>query len=165
MDKRLAGIYLVMKCLGGFRIDHLEERVFLQKAIYLLQLFGVDFRFRFTWYLRGPYSKELASCAFAIRDDSVLQQEADKFTVRAEIVDIIDKLKSLIEQKPDGIDKVKWIELLSSIHYLKVISMPNETNITADTIGGYLESAGKANFGDRDIIAAWKTLENARLLS
>jgi uncharacterized protein YwgA len=48
-----AGIY-------EFKIDTFEDRLRLQKIIYIAKHFGIDLGYSFNEYLRGPYSPELA---------------------------------------------------------------------------------------------------------
>ena len=45
----------------GFKpkIDNFEDRLIIQKAVYLLQLKGVKSGFEYSLYVRGPYSREL----------------------------------------------------------------------------------------------------------
>ena len=48
-----AGIY-------EFKIDTFEDRLRLQKIIYIAKHFGINLGYSFNEYLRGPYSPELA---------------------------------------------------------------------------------------------------------
>jgi uncharacterized protein YwgA len=41
-----------------------NDRLRIQKVIYLLQTFGLRTRWNFSWYLRGPYSSDLAYAIF-----------------------------------------------------------------------------------------------------
>jgi uncharacterized protein YwgA len=36
-----------------------ENRIKLQKLVYILKSLGVDFGYDFTWYIYGPYSSDL----------------------------------------------------------------------------------------------------------
>lgn len=49
----------VLKDIGNFSMDDFEGRLTLQKTICLLQAFGVNLGYQFTWYLHGPYSTAL----------------------------------------------------------------------------------------------------------
>jgi len=59
----LVALKLLLDEFGGFSIESLDDRVRLQKAIYLIQLTGIDLGHRFTWNVCGPYSTELATAA------------------------------------------------------------------------------------------------------
>ena len=103
MDQRLAGIYLVMRELrelGDFSLKSFDDRLFLQKAIYLLQILGVDLRFRFSWYLRGPYSNALTQCAFEIDVSDTLKSNFDKLKLRPEVLQVLEYHKRWLQDKP-----------------------------------------------------------------
>lgn len=163
MDQRLAGIYLVMKELGGFSLESFDDRLFLQKAIYLLQILGIDLRFRFSWYLRGPYSNALTQCAFEIDGSDPLKAKLDQLTLRHEVLQVLDYHKQWLQGKPATLLESSWLELLSSIHYLKHISRP-DPSVTLQNVRDYLKTAGKTGFVDQDIQAAWDTLKKAGLI-
>ncbi len=43
-----------------------QGRLILQKTVYLLQAFGISLGYRYSWYLFGPYSAELARDGFEL---------------------------------------------------------------------------------------------------
>lgn len=51
----------------GFKpkIDDFEDRLVIQKAVYLLQLKGVKTGFEYRLYVRGPYSRELTEQVYS----------------------------------------------------------------------------------------------------
>ena len=49
----------ILKDVGNFSMDDFAGRLTLQKTVCLLQAFGVNLGYRFTWYLHGPYCKAL----------------------------------------------------------------------------------------------------------
>jgi uncharacterized protein YwgA len=164
-DKRALGIYMVMNELGGFKIDDIEDRVYLQKAIYLLQLLGVDLRFRFRWYLRGPYSRELALYSFDIRERiDEFKELADSAQIRKVVAEKVSLLKNIVQKQPADIGRSKWLELISSVHYVKHISSANPESITRAEIQEALEEAGKREFKKEQIEEAWQELEALDLI-
>ena len=58
-------LYMVAKKFGLKR-DSFEERLKLQKIIYLLQDSGMQLGYGFGWYKYGPYSQDLVSDAYAV---------------------------------------------------------------------------------------------------
>ncbi len=48
-----AGVY-------EFRISNFDDRLKLQKIVYIAKYFDIDLGYSFSEYLRGPYSPELA---------------------------------------------------------------------------------------------------------
>ncbi|MEP0827614.1 MAG: hypothetical protein HRF51_03755 [bacterium] len=165
MDKKSIGIYLIMKELGGFRVMSLEDRIFLQKSIYLLQLLGINLGYRFSWYRLGPYTSDLTTTAFQIQAniDQYIERFA-KAALRKEVLESIDKLKHLLNKKPEKIEDHKWFELLSSIHYLKHISTTDPATITRSNISTKLMDAGKIGFDESHIALAWDCLHELGLI-
>ena len=49
----------ILKDVGNFSMDDFEGRATLQRTVCLLQAFGVNLGYCFTWYLRGPYCRAL----------------------------------------------------------------------------------------------------------
>lgn len=47
-------------------LDSFDNRLIVQKAVYLLQSFGLSTKWDYFWYLRGPYSAELTNALFEI---------------------------------------------------------------------------------------------------
>jgi uncharacterized protein YwgA len=45
-------------------MDSLDSRIKLQKLVYILKSEGIEFGYNFTWYIRGPYSSDLADDGF-----------------------------------------------------------------------------------------------------
>ena len=165
MDKKLVAIFLLMKELRKkWSLVSFQDRLFMQKAIYLTQVLAIDLRFRFGWYLRGPYSKDLTDCLYELDADEKLRATIDALTLRDEFATKMQQLKDLVESNPTDLDEAVWLELVSSIHYLKHISCPNE-NITETNAKEKLISAGKKNFDSASISAAWHALDKMGLIS
>lgn len=166
MDTRLLDVCVIMNNLGGFKIDSLEDRVFLQKAIYLFQVIEntIDLRFRFNWYLRGPYSKSLTQCAYEIEGNEQVKEMAKELQLRPAAKRATDALNVLNGKKPGIINpNSKWLELLSSIHYLIHISKPKD-NLTPEEVKELLSEYGKAQFNIEEIKLAWDRLSELGLI-
>lgn len=88
--------------------DSFDDRLVLQKVVYLMQRKGFQIGYSYRWYLRGPYSSELTKDAFAVVDwpeiatGRVLTGPANEF---------IDK----IVEPPEGISEVDWLELVATV--------------------------------------------------
>ena len=168
-ERRFAAVFLIMRELGGFTINSLEDRVLMQKAVYLFQLFDLDLRFRFSWYLRGPYSRELAYCAREFDDKKTPGDVTKKLKLNERAKRAATQLKGWLETRPQELEKSRWLELISSIHYLLHIASPTSA-ITIDKVGEHLKRVGKDEFTQEQVAQAWKALEecggiNNKLLS
>lgn len=98
-----------------FSFERIDDRIKLQKAIYLLNNMGVSIGdYSFVWDVRGPYSFSLDYDARNISDckDSVIPRFS-------EIVEVgIARLRDIILKK-DKYSDTYWVECIASIHYLE----------------------------------------------
>jgi len=104
-------------------LDSFEQRLMIQKKVYLTQLTGLDLTYRFGWYLHGPYSRELTSDAFRSKeqiDDG--EDDYKRETLAPFAKKLTKKAKTIWANRPDGIDEDDWLELLASLHFLKHIA-------------------------------------------
>jgi|GEM_PF-294306 len=105
------------------KLDTFSERFNIQKRVYLIQLLGYDLGYRFGWYLRGPYSRELTADAFTLRDElQDGEKDFDEYLLADDGKERISRARQLWEL-PAGADigQDEWLELLASLHYLKHI--------------------------------------------
>lgn len=71
MERRQIGLKLVMDKLDlPVTVDSFDDRLILQKAIYLAEASGVRLGYYYRWYLRGPYCPAVAEDGFAVAADS-----------------------------------------------------------------------------------------------
>ena len=100
----------------GFRYSDFNQRMEMQKAIYLLQNMGVPVgEYGFRWYLHGPYSQSL-------QDDMYYENgiKYKKIILSKEYAESVKKLRELVGSEKKGRYSVaNWVECLASIHYLK----------------------------------------------
>jgi len=61
----------------GLKRDSTEDRLRLQKTIYLLEIHGLQLGYGFSWYKYGPYSQDLVYDAY-----TVLSNEKDTYDVK-----------------------------------------------------------------------------------
>ena len=100
----------------NFSYSNFDQRIEMQKAVYLLQEMGVpvgDYGFR--WYLHGPYSQSLL-------DDMHYEdgRSCTKLTLSKEYADSIKRLHELVTSVKRGTYSIsKWVECLASLHYLR----------------------------------------------
>lgn len=118
--------------LGGLlkRIENFSPSAFLasfsarlifQKTIYLLQAFGLYFGYRFSWYIRGPYSPALTREGYGLVQ-GFKQAPTIRFRKTSSEERFNEFLKFLGNRKNDS----NWLETLASIHFLKH-QYPKET--------------------------------------
>jgi len=49
-------------------MDSFENRIRLQKLIYILISYKIHFKYNFSWYVKGPYSSDLANDGFCFME-------------------------------------------------------------------------------------------------
>jgi len=119
MERRQIGLKLVMDCLGlPVKIDTFDDRLVLQKAIYLAQAAGLSLGYHYRWYLRGPYCPAVAEDGFAIA--AALSQgldEAKRWTLDSSSLAKLAKVRRLLRHQalPSHVTR---LELLASSHFL-----------------------------------------------
>jgi len=119
MDRKQIAVRLTIDALGlPFAMNTFDERLVLQKAVYLGQAAGVKLGYYFSWYLRGPYCSPLAADAFCVAEE--LTQDTDdwhRWKLDEESNKRLNEVKDLVDLHGD-LEKAAWLELLASIHFL-----------------------------------------------
>jgi len=128
MDKQQIAVKLIMDDLNvSFAMKEFNDRLVLQKAIYLAQEAGVDMGYPFCWYLKGPYSSQLAVDGFAISSELASgRNESENWVLPKPLKDALEKIRNFFTAE----DLPKKLELLASVHFLaKKKNIGNPKNI------------------------------------
>jgi len=106
----------VLKRIGSFGLGSFEERLLLQKRIYLLQAFRLYLGYKFSWYIHGPYSPDLTRDAYQIEPlyEQIPQIAFANGRTEKRFNDYVEFLDS---RKSDA----DWLEQLACTHFLKAI--------------------------------------------
>lgn len=91
-----------------------DNRLRLQKVVFLIEHNTKDFNYPFSLYLRGPYSKELAKDYYSMTEDSYLESEQP-------LSEEAKKLATILSEK-DNI----WLEIASTIVMFSGSYKPDE---------------------------------------
>ncbi|HAL45703.1 MAG: hypothetical protein A2Y12_07560 [Planctomycetes bacterium GWF2_42_9] len=127
MDKRQIAIKLAVNTLGiNFSVGSFQDRLILQKSVYLSQVAGVNFGYHYRWYLKGPYCNTLADDCYAVVHN---EAEYNGWTLdEASSAVLKSKVKPLLnESTPDKL--AKKLELLASVHFLIDRGQVSKSNI------------------------------------
>ena len=162
MDRQQIGLKLTVEGLKlPFLINTFEDRLILQKAVYLAQAAGVNLGYYYHWYLHGPYCPSLTRDEYAIGcehgqgiDDSEGWKLDDESSGR------LKKLQNLIPKgnRPEVRNK---LELLASVHFL--INRRQVRQNDAREIAATLERF-KKNFSEEEVQNALRELIDYGLL-
>lgn len=91
-----------------------DDRLRVQKVVYLLQRFGLRTKWGFSWYLRGPYSPGLTHAIMDTTPAPLAESQFDRDTVRA-----IEKFEQHIGQDPSVTDLEAAASLLFIANQMK----------------------------------------------
>jgi hypothetical protein len=134
MDRRQIGLKLVMDQLDQqVKVDTFEDRLILQKTVYLADAAGVHLGYFFRWYLRGPYCPDVADDGFAVALDVAWKlDDSNRWNLDGA------SCKRLVELRPllTGEDRAQLalsLELLASVHYLIERKQVKDTSVDAIT--------------------------------
>lgn len=103
-------------------ISGVDKRLILQKAVFIAQLCDVDLGYRYNWYIRGPYSPDLASDYYRFADDGIVDGEEVHFA--GNVSEKINNVKNLLDLE-SAENRKDWLEALASIAFL--IKKSNKT--------------------------------------
>ena len=98
--------------------NNFNDRLQLQKIVYLLWADGISLGYGFNWYAHGPYSPRLAAEGYALNDEIFKNGSKIKFNNEK---DIVVKLKDFREHLGNEINDHNYLEILASLHYIKTI--------------------------------------------
>ena len=133
-----------LKAMGvSPKMETFNDRLRLQKLVWLMQKFGVKLDFGYSWYLHGPYSPELTRTLYEIVQDNPTQDE----TIGTRDLTRILNLRRVLGGDLDSADK---LELLASIDFLKHSAGP----LTKEDLKSFLAET-KPYFNERLIQESW----------
>ncbi|WP_294196905.1 macro domain-containing protein [uncultured Sphingomonas sp.] len=169
----------LLKTLSELEIqfDGAFDRLSLQKIVYLLQAFGIDFKLDFRRNLYGPYSETLKKAFGALERHGMIAgffdgekrahvtpagcAGADEFLITRGIATdpVIQNLSRLIE----GYESPYGMELLSSVHALASDGEARTAEDVAVALSGGRDH--RNTFDDPSIHAAYDRLANDGLIT
>ena len=107
-------------------LSTLDKRVEFQKKVYLLKSLGLSLNYKYGSYIKGPYSSSLAEVGFNIYEspkDSI-PENLDEIVPIGDEIEKINLVKRLIDNLPRQENESYWLELISSLHFLRVNAYP-----------------------------------------
>lgn len=150
-------------------LDSFSQRFNIQKRIYLIQLMSYDLGYRYGWYIKGPYSRNLTVDAFTLRDElNAGEKDYASFELSRQATERIEKAKKMWDIPTRlFVPNDQWLELLASIHYLKHIAYwPKDSNKDFEAVFKALIAA-KPQFTNAKVAAqrAWERLDEFGLIA
>lgn len=109
---------VALRDLKCFTLETINDRILLQKKVYLAQDIGLPLGYGYSWYIHGPYSTDLTAVAYQIipEGDTSIENHSLKEPYAA-MIKKVNLLENIIYEKKLGIGVVQWYELIASIAY------------------------------------------------
>ncbi|MCF7955563.1 MAG: hypothetical protein K9M75_07165 [Phycisphaerae bacterium] len=117
MEVTAKGILYKIANRFDLKRDTIEDRLKLQKTIYLLEEYGLNLGYGFGWYKYGPYSSDLVQDAY-----SVLYAENERYrteTANWEFsADSENKFKEFGSKLKGVLGNAEKLELVASVNFV-----------------------------------------------
>jgi uncharacterized protein YwgA len=154
--------------ISDINLETFSQRFNIQKKVFLIQVMGCDLGYRFSWYIRGPYCRELTAEAFALKDElSAGDQEHEAFELAQQTKQRIEKATALWAL-PSGlaVSQDDWLELLASVHYLKhIVYWPkNDPRDFREVFNALIDAKPKFETAKEAAQRAWNRLDEFGLI-
>jgi len=145
-------LFACLRELGlGPSVETFSERKRLQKLVYLLQVFGVELNFSYSWYLHGPYSPSLTQVLYEMAGQP--RDKASSMNLNSEDAQRVRGLKAFLG---DNMNSTDFLELLVSLHYAKEVG--KSAGLSRNEINRLLRQK-KPFFSEQEISNCWRMLE------
>ncbi len=143
----------LLSCLGKLgvklKLGDFSERKRIQKIVCLLQLFGIELGFGFSWYIHGPYSPDLTRTLFELKNST---RKSVSFTRKED--EIITRFREFVGESLESSDAM---ELMGSLFFLR--RMGKKVGVP-DTQILEIFKQKKPLFSDEAVQAVWIRLED-----
>ena len=70
---------VAIRDLNCYSLETIDDRILLQKKIYLAQDIGLPLGYGYSWYIHGPYSPDLTAAAYQIIPEEITAIENHSF--------------------------------------------------------------------------------------
>ncbi|TGD62082.1 hypothetical protein EYC08_16830 [Tabrizicola sp. WMC-M-20] len=121
MEEKEIALKLVLDAIGeDTSISSVDDRVRLQKAVYICQELGIPLGYNYSWYVKGPYSTSLTQDYYSLNSAlSSGDNNAHGLALNSSLNDRVAVARSCLAL-PTNVQVLKhhWLEALCSLHYL-----------------------------------------------
>ncbi len=136
--KILAGLY--KRLYKSFDIRSFEDRLKIQKFVYIVQSRKINLGYLFNFYLYGPYSTDLTRNAYSITDFEHTE------TLRFANDNIESTFKDILSTLEPHKDDMKWLEGAASI--LLLVRMGYNKESVYNKMQKKVTKFGKSELGE-----------------
>ena len=122
MEEDNKRVIAFLNSITNVSIKNFEDRLRLQKLVFLARKMGLDFGFSFSWYARGPYSPSLTRVLFSADELGLLECKDIQPSENEKKV-----AKNIKQFLGNDVENPRYLELLASVWYFI-----NEKEISED---------------------------------
>lgn len=147
----------LMKAMNCYNTEYFDDRVLIQKKLYLAYRCGIANEYEFIWGARGVY------CPALNLDSSTILNHDPKYLLRYRltkkelaIAEYVNSLEDIIEEKELNVGELAWYEMLANIAYLPSQKMEKDSII--DTL-----KSDDPELAPEDTKVAYKTFNKGKL--
>lgn len=109
----LKKVIAVMKELGKKpKVENFEDKLVIQKTVCLLEMLGFDMGYKFSIYVRGPYSPDLTKDIY--QNQRIVESLKTDYSVTKQENDLIVKVK----ETSDNLD-FALLEIMTTFEFLR----------------------------------------------
>lgn len=137
-------------------MDSFDDRLILQKAVYLTQQAGIPLGYHYYWYLRGPYCRELTADAY-----TTLSEIPAGWSLGDDSKQKLAKVKQFFALLKSQPDPVRAFELFASVLFAVVTGQAQADD--GARITQLMQVAGKS-FSEGDVNESIKSLRDQGFL-
>ena len=99
MNKSQIATAVALRDLKCYSLDNIDERILLQKKIFLAQDIGLPLGYGYNWYIHGPYSTDLTAVAYQVIPEGYSSLENKCFKEKySEMIRKVNELESKISK-------------------------------------------------------------------
>ena len=139
-------------------VETFDDRLTIQKAVYIAQQADVFLGYHYSWYLRGPYSRELTADAYSMAGSSI----PEGWFLDDDLKKKLKSLRIFLEKvKKATKNPVRELEKLASV--LFVIKTGQATADDSIGVTGRMTAAGK-DFSKEEVTNAIKLLQEKKFI-
>jgi len=102
----------ILNALTTFSLDNFNDRLRLQKIVFIARMIGFNLGYSFDWYVRGPYSPSLTKMLFSANEEGRLI--LDSVTLQDSEERIVEQMRGFLRE---DISDPRILELLASVWY------------------------------------------------
>lgn len=146
---------IALRDLKCWSLESINDRILLQKKIFLAQDIGLPLGYGYSWYIHGPYSTDLTTVAYQVIPQGCDSIENSNFKpLYSNMISKVNALEDEIKKNSIQISVVQWYELIASIAYWNKHGYDSEEKIVAKI------KESKPQFSEEQVHVAYTTYRN-----